>query len=303
MASFFDEIAKNRLKSVLLFLVFFALFTFVILLFSLFIGADPVSGMIIGAVLIVVYALFAYFMGGKMVLAISRAQKADPKQYHYLYDVVEGLSSAIQVKAPGVYIINDPNPNAFATGRDRNHAYVAVTTGLLSMMDKRELQGVLAHELSHVADNDILYMLVAVAFAGAIGLIAGLIRNSVLFGGFRAGGGNGRRDNGDIFIVIALLIGILAPLFALLLRLAISRRREYMADANGARLIRDPHALAGALKNIRDYTSNPQSQSVMHANDITSSLYFSNPLKGGFSGLFSTHPPIDDRIKRLEQMY
>ncbi len=303
MASFFDEIAKNRLKSALLFFIFFLLFTGIILLFALFLGVGPLGGLIIGIILVAVYALFAYFMGGKLVLKISRAQEADQKEYHYLYDIVEGLSSAIQVKMPGIYIINDPNPNAFATGRDRNHAYVAVTTGLLAMMDKKELQGVIAHEMSHVADNDILYMLVAVAFAGAIGLIAALIRNSVMFGGLRVGGGGGRRNNGDIIVVVALVIGILAPLFALLLRLAISRRREYMADANGARLIRDPHSLASALTKIRDYTKNPQSRPVMHANDITSSLYFSNPLKGGFSNLFSTHPPIDERIKKLQQMY
>jgi heat shock protein HtpX len=299
MVSFFDEIARNRLKSALLFFIFFVFFTGVILLFALFLGVGLIGGLIVGGAFVAVYAVFAYFMGGKMVLKISRAQKADPAQYHYLYDIVEGLSSATQVKMPEVYIINDPSPNAFATGRSRNHAYIAVTTGLLSMMDKRELQGVIAHELSHVADNDILYMLVAVAFAGAIGLIAAVIRNSVLFGGFRGGG----RRNGDLIVIIALVIGILAPLFAILLRLAISRRREYMADANGARLTRDPHSLAGALTKIKDYTNSPQTRPVAHANDITSSLYFSNPLKGGISNLFSTHPPIDERIKRLEQMY
>jgi heat shock protein HtpX len=302
MTSFFDEIARNRLKSALLFFIFFLFFTGIILVFALFLGVGPLGGLIIGAALVAVYALFSYFAGGAMVLKISRAQKADPKQYHYLYDVVEGLSSSIQVKMPGVYIINDPNPNAFATGRNRNHAYVAVTTGLLSMMDKKELQGVLAHELSHVQDNDILYMLIAVAFAGAIGLIAAVIRTSIMFGGLQVGGGR-RNGNNGIILLVALVLGILAPLFALLLRLAISRRREYMADANGARLIRDPHSLASALAKIRDYTKNPQTRPVMHANDITSSLYFSNPLKGGFSNLFSTHPPIDERIKRLQQMY
>ncbi len=301
MTSFFDEIARNRLKSALLLFVFFLFFTGIILLFAHVLGVGMLGGLIVGAVLVAAYALFAYFMGGKMVLKISRAQEADQKQYHYLYDIIEGLASAIQVKMPGVYVINDPNPNAFATGRNKNHAYIAVTTGLLSIMDKKELQGVIAHEMSHVADNDILYMLIAVVFAGAIGLIASSIRMSVMFGGFQARGG--RRNDGGLIMLIALVIGFLAPLFALLLRLAISRRREYMADANGARLIRDPHSLASALTKIRDYMKNPQSRPVMHANDITSSLYFSNPLKGGFSNLFSTHPPIDERIKKLQQMY
>jgi heat shock protein HtpX len=303
MASFFDEIARNGMKSALLFFVFFVFFAFVIMIFAFFLGTSVLGGLIIGAVIVAIYAIIAYFMGGKMVLKISKAQKADPGQYHYLYDIVEGLSSATQVKMPEVYIINDPNPNAFATGRNRNHAYIAVTTGLLSMMDKRELQGVIAHELSHVADNDILYMLVAVAFAGAIGMVAAIIRNSVFFMGVPMGG-NRRNGNGTIIVIIALIIGLLAPLFALLLRLAISRRREYMADANGSRLTRDPHSLASALSKIRDYTKNPQARPVMHANDITASLYFSNPLRAnGVTNLFSTHPPIDERINRLEHMY
>jgi heat shock protein HtpX len=203
------------------------------------------------------------------------------------------------VKTPEVYIINDANPNAFATGRDMKHASIAVTSGLLQIMNKRELQGVIAHEMSHVADNDIKYMLIAVVFAGAIGLIAGLIRNTFLFGGIR-----NERGNGGLVIVIALVIGLLAPLFALLLRLAISRRREYMADANGGRLTRDPHSLADALTKIKSYTQAPQSKPVAHANDVTASLYFSNPLRASnVVNLFSTHPPIDDRIKKLQQMY
>ncbi len=298
MVSFFDEIARNRLRSALLLAVFFLLFTGVVYLFALFLGAGP-FGLVVSAVLVALYAAFTYYAGDRIVLAVSRAQKADPKQYRYLYDVIEGLSSASQISMPAVYIINDPSPNAFATGRNRKHASVAVTTGLLSVMDKRELQGVIAHEMSHIADNDILYMLVAVVFAGTIGMIAAMIRNSILFGGLRGD----RRDGGAI-VLVALVVGLLAPLFALLLRLAISRRREYMADANGARLTRDPHALASALGRIRDYSKSPRAAPVMHANDITANLYFSNPLRAGnVANLFSTHPPIEERIKRLEHMY
>jgi heat shock protein HtpX len=302
MASFFDEIARNRIRSIILLLLFFGLFMLIIYLVVEALGGGPLA-IIVAAVLIALYAAFSYFAGSKMILKVSGAQKADPTQYHYLYDVVEGLALASQIKMPDVYIINDPNPNAFATGRNKKHASVAVTTGLLSMMSKKELQGVIAHEMSHIADNDILYLMIAVVFAGVIGLVAAVIRSMLFFGGLGAIEGRGR-NGGGIIILIALVVGLLAPLFALLLRLAISRRREYMADANGSRLIRDPHSLASALAKIRDYTKNPQARPVAHANDITASIYFANPLSAkSVSNLFSTHPPIDDRIKKLESMY
>lgn len=299
MTSFFDEIARNNLRSILLLALFFALFAAVIYIVVLALGGGPFA-IIICVILVAVYAAISYFAGSKVILKISGAQKADPKQYHYLYDIIEGLALASQIKMPDVYIINDPNPNAFATGRSKKHASVAVTTGLLAMMTKKELQGVVAHEMSHIADNDILYLMIAVVFAGVIGLVAAVARTMFFFGGI----GEARGRNGGIIIIIILVVGLLAPLFALLLRLAISRRREYVADANGSRLIRDPQSLASALEKIRDYSKNPQARPVAHANDITASLYFANPLRASsIVNLFSTHPPIDDRIKKLQQMY
>jgi len=233
---------------------------------------------------------------------MSRAQPADKTQYAQLYSIIEGLAMAEQIKMPDVYIINDPNPNAFATGRNKTHASVAVTTGLLSMMTKNELEGVLAHELSHIGDNDIQFMLFAIVFAGAIGIISAFVRNIFLFGML----GGGERGREGILLIIGLVVGLLAPLFALLLRLAISRRREYMADANGARLIRAPSYLASALKKIQAYEQKPVQQAppIKNANEITSSLYFANPLKAkSLMNLFSTHPPIEDRIAKLEAMY
>ena len=147
---------------------------------------------------------------------------------------------------PAVYIINDPNPNAFATGRDKKHASIAVTSGLLSMMNKSELEGVIGHEMSHVYNNDIQFMMIAVVFAGVIGLLAALIRNMFLFGGL---GGNNR--GGGYVLIIALVMSIIVPIIALMIRLAISRRREYMADANGARITRSPQSLASALQKIQ----------------------------------------------------
>ncbi|MDE1822713.1 MAG: M48 family metalloprotease [Candidatus Micrarchaeota archaeon] len=297
MASFFDEIARNNLKSILLMLLFSVLFAFVVYLFVIFLGGGIFS-LSIGLIFIIGYALFTYFAGDKVVLAVSRAKEADKGKYPQLYDVVEGLASAIQVPMPKVYIINDPNPNAFATGASRKKASVAVTSGLLSMMNRTELEGVLAHEMSHIQDNDMKFMMIAIVYAGVIGLVAAFIRNMLFWGV----GGN--RRSGGYLILIAILVGILAPIFAMLIRLAISRRREYMADANGARLIRNPAALAGALKKLLQYEKDPRSVPLANANELTASLYFSNPFKANsIMNLFSTHPPLQDRIDRLQKMY
>ncbi|MDE1860469.1 MAG: M48 family metallopeptidase [Candidatus Micrarchaeota archaeon] len=298
MASFFDEIARNRLKSILLMCIFSAIFFAVVYVLVLFFGGG-LLGIGIGAVIILFYAAFSYFAGSAVVLRVSGAQPAEKGKYPVLYAAVEGLASATQIPMPQVYVINDPNPNAFATGRNKKHASVAVTTGLLSMMNKDELQGVIGHEISHIADNDIQFMMIAVIFAGAIGLIAAIIRNSLFFG---FGGGNNR--NGGYIMIIAIVLSIIAPLIALLIRLAISRRREYMADANGARITRSPQSLASALKKIESYMKDPNATPVQKANEMTASLYFSNPLSvKSVMNLFSTHPPIDERIKRLQAMY
>jgi heat shock protein HtpX len=299
MASFFDEIAKNQMKSLVLMLLFALLFIGVVYAVVILFGGG-IFAFAFGFIIVILYALITYRYGDKVVLAVSRAKEADPKQYQTLYSVVEGLSLATQIKMPKVYIIDDPNPNAFATGR-RSAPSVAVTTGLLSIMNKQELQGVIAHEISHVADNDIQVMTVAIAFAGVIGLIAALMR-SMLFFGF--GGGGRRNDESGLIMIIALVIGLLAPFFALLIRLAISRKREYMADANGARITRDPGSLASALRKLKNYAANPNAQNVRHANEVTAPMYFTNPFtKSSIAGLFSTHPPLDERIKKLEQMY
>jgi len=299
MTSFFDEIARNRINSIILMAVFSAFFTAVIYLFVVFLGGGPISfGLAI--FLVIIYALVTYYTGDKLVLAVSRAKLADQTKYRTLYGIIEGLSSATQIPMPKVYIIEDPTPNAFATGRSKKLSSIAVTTGILSIMSKNELTGVLAHEMSHVADNDVQFMTIAIVFAGAIGIVSAFMRNIFFFGGM--GGDNNR--NGGILLLIAFVIGLLAPFFALLIRLAISRKREYMADANGARLTRDPHSLANALKKIRDYEKNPNTPQMQNVNEITANLYFSNPFKPeSFANLFSTHPPIEERIKKLEAMY
>lgn len=300
MSSFFDEIAKNKLKSMILLFLFGLLFIGIIFAVVLLLGGG-IFAFILGFAAVMLYALATYHFGDRLVLAVSGAKEADQKQYSTLYAIVDGLASATQIKMPRVYVIEDQNPNAFATGR-RGKPSIAVTTGLLSTMNRREVEGVIAHEISHVADNDIQVMTIAIAFAGVIGLIAALFRNMLFFG---FGGGGGRRNEGSgLIVLLAFIIGLLAPLFALLIRLAISRRREYMADANGARMTRDPASLASALKKLLDYSTSPGARPIRRANEMTAPMYFSNPFTGNsMLNLFSTHPPLKDRIAKLEQMY
>ncbi|MCL5011598.1 MAG: M48 family metalloprotease [Candidatus Marsarchaeota archaeon] len=294
MVSYFDQISRNKWKSILLMTGFFVLFVAVIFIFTLFLGLG-IFGLILSFILVGIYALITYYAGDKVILSISQAKEADRKQYPGLYNIVEGLALAQQLPIPKIYVMNEPNPNAFATGRSPKHASVVVTTGLLQIMNKDELEGVLAHEMSHVGNNDIQFMMIAIVFVGVIGIIAMFARSFLFFGG------GDRRDEG-IIIIIALIIGILAPIVATIVQLAISRKREYMADANGARLTRNPKGLSSALKKIQQYSQNPSGTPVKHATEVTSSLYFSNPLKG-VSNLFSTHPPIEERIKILDSMY
>jgi heat shock protein HtpX len=300
MASFFDEIARNKLKSIMLLVLFGLLFMGIIFALTLILGVGGLGVYLFFFGAVILYALFTYYYGDRIVLKVSGAKEADPKLYSNLYSIIDGIASAQQIKMPKVYVIDDANPNAFATGR-RSKPSIAVTSGLLSMMNRREIEGVIAHEISHVADNDIQVMTISIAFAGIIGVIAALFRGMLIFG---FGGGGRRNGDAGLLIIVALIVGLLAPLFALLIRLAISRRREYMADANGARITRDPASLASALKKLQAYSANPASRPVRRANEVTAPMYFSNPFTGkSLSNLFSTHPPLQDRIAKLEQMY
>ena len=304
MASFFDEIAANKLKSIIL-MVLFSLLFFAIIYAVVWLLGGGIFGLIVGGIVIIAYALFSYFYGASMVLKLSRAKPANEKDYPMLYDIIGGLAAAGQIKMPKVYVIDTKDPNAFATGRNKNNASVAVTTGLLAIMNRQELEGVLSHEISHIYNNDIQFMMLAVVFGGVIGIIAAVFRYSFFFGGF----GNDRGGNAGIVLLVELALAIIAPIVAMLIRLAISRRREYMADANGARMTRDPASLASALKKIKDFTQNPQKaaaaqQNGRYASPVTAYLYFSSPVSmKSITNLLSTHPPIDERIKRLQNMH
>lgn len=239
------------------------------------------------------YALLQYFLAAKLATAMNGAKEVTKREAPRLYRTVENLSIAAGIPMPKVYIMDDPAPNAFATGRDPNHAIVAATTGLLAIMDDDELEAVMAHELGHVRNYDIRVMMIVFGLVSAIGLIADMLLHLMWFGG-------NDEDNSPnpLFIVLGIAAAILAPFVALLVQLAVSRRREYLADGSGALLTRYPEGLASALEKIRDHGSVMRKQ-----NTATAHFFFANPLKGkSVAKLFSTHPPIEDRIAKLREM-
>jgi len=238
--------------------------------------------------------IFAYWNSDKVVVAMAGATPAESHEYADLHNIVENLAITAGLPKPKVFIINDPAPNAFATGRNKEHAVVAVTTGLLSMMNRTELEGVLAHELSHIGNRDMLVSTVAVVLVGFVSLASDFFLRSGLWGGNRD-----REDRGNaILAILALVLVVLAPIVATLLQLAVSRRREFLADASGALLTRYPEGLASALQKIGSY-----SQPLRRANTATAHLYISNPFGAratrGLARLFMTHPPIEERIAAL----
>ncbi|MFL6058371.1 MAG: M48 family metallopeptidase [Rubrobacteraceae bacterium] len=301
--TFRERIAINRRNSLILiaaFLAFVAVFGYVI--GWAWIG-DPVGaifGLVLAFIVGIVTGLATYYGGDRMVLAASRAREISHDEAPVLFNVVEEMAIAAGLSMPKVYIIDDSAPNAFATGRDPEHASVAVTSGLLEKLNRDELQGVIAHEMSHVGNFDIRYAMLVGILVGTTVLISDFFLRGLWFGG----GGRGRGDGGGyiqlIMMVIAIVFAILAPLFARLLQLSISRQREYLADASAVRLTRNPKGLADALQKISG-----DREVLEAANRATAHLYIVNPVKGfekRAKGLFSTHPPIEERIQILRFM-
>jgi heat shock protein HtpX len=305
--TFRERIARNRRNSLLLIAVFLAFIT----LFGYVIGfallGDPTRalvGLALALVVGVVAGLISYFAGDKMVLAASRAREVTHDDAPVLFNVVEEMSIASGLPMPKVYIVDDTAPNAFATGRDPEHATVAVTSGLLEKLDRDELQGVIAHEMSHVANFDIRYSMLVGILVGTTVLISDFFLRGLWFGGGGRGGGRRGGDGGGqaqiIMLLVAIVLAILAPLFARLLQLSISRQREFLADATAVRLTRNPKGLADALQKISG-----DREVLEVANRATAHLYIVNPIKRfekRSKGLFSTHPPIEERIKILRAL-
>jgi len=250
------------------------------------------NGLVIGLVLAGLMNFFSYWFSDKIVLAMYRAKPVGQAEVPGLYAVVEQLAAKAQIPMPKLYLIDEESPNAFATGRNPSHAAVACTTGILKLMTNDELEGVLAHELSHVRNRDILIGSIAATLAGAIGVLANLAHWGALFGGY---GSRDERNNGGNVIAL-LATAILAPIAATLIQLAVSRSREYQADQSGAELVGSPFGLASALEKL-----GKASQRIpMNANPATAHLFIVSPFSAAaFAKLFSTHPPLEERIRRL----
>ena len=283
---------RNILKTWFLMTFFFAL-VIVLGWFISYYFESP--GILYFAVFFAIFMnIFSYWFSDKIVLKLHKARLATRQEYFDLWNATENLSIAAGLPMPKLYIVEDSAPNAFATGRDSSHAVVAVTTGLLSILEKNELEGVIAHELSHIGNRDMLLSTVVVVLAGFITLVSDIFLRSRIHGG-------GGRDNGRagaVIVLVGLIFAILAPLAATLIRLAISRKREFLADASGALLTRYPEGLASALKKISSVPTPMRT-----ANDATAHLFISNPFGekriSGLHKLFMTHPPVEERVSAL----
>lgn len=285
----YNAIAANKRNTVLIMAVFVGLITGIGWIVSQFFGDTSITYWVLGGALM--YALIQYFAAGSLAVAMTGAQEIQKSDNPRLYRTVENLSITLGTPMPKVYIINDSAPNAFATGRNPKHAIVAATTGLLDIMDDRELNAVMAHEMGHVQNYDIRVSMIAFGLVSAIGILSDLALRMMFFGERREG------NNNPIVIVVGLVVIILAPIIAAIVQMAISRQREYLADATGAMTTRDSAGMASALNKLLHYGKPMQKQ-----NSATAQLFISNPLRPGFfARLFSSHPPLEDRIKRLTE--
>lgn len=294
----YEQIASNKRKSFFLILFFLGLIFALAWLFGELTNLGT-HGLTLAVVIAVVMTFGSYYSSDKIVLAISRARPVEKKDYPYLYNVVEGLAIAAGLPKPRCYIIDDTAPNAFASGRNPKNSVIVVTTGLLQKLNRAELEGVIAHEMAHIKNYDILVQTLAVVMVGIVALMSDWILRTFLWGGRR----RSSKDSGNIgaiIVVVGLILAIFSPFIAQLIRLAVSRKREFLADANGAFLTRYPPGLASALRKL-DADREP----LEAANKATAHLYIVNPLKdikGTVNKLFSTHPPIKERITALEKM-
>lgn len=298
MAKLYDYISINKRNSVLIIIAFILIvFALSYILGALF--GNSIFGLIVGFLIIIVMVLIGYYSGDSIILKMHKAKEVSKEEDPYLVNTVEGLAIAAGIPKPKVYMIKESSPNAFATGRNPEHASVTVTTGLREALNREELEGVIAHEISHIKNLDIRYMMLVTILAGSIVLISDFILRSFLWGGARSHD----RKGGNIVLVLILLglaLAILSPIIAQIIKFAASRQREYLADASGALLTRNPNGLANALKKIRD----AKDKVVDDANKATAHLFIENPLRGlgGMNNLFATHPDINSRIRRLEEM-
>ena len=291
MATLYTQQSKNVSRTWLLMSVFLVVVIGIGFFFSQYYGNPNILYFFV--IFAVGMNIFSYWNSDKIALALNHAKQIKEEDNRELWHIVENLSITAGLPIPKIYIIDDPAPNAFATGRNKEHAVVAVTTGILGLLDKTELEGVIAHELSHIGNRDILLSTVVVVLVGFISIVAHIFMRSMFFGRGR----NNDREGGGILMIIGIVLSILAPIFATLIQLAISRKREFLADASGALLTRYPEGLANALVKIGKYN-----QPMKYANEATAHLFIANPFgraSKNLSNLFNTHPPIEARVRAL----
>jgi heat shock protein HtpX len=297
----YEQIAGNKRKSFLLVFLFMALIFLLAWLFEQMAGMGT-GGLVAAVVIALLMTVGSYYASDKIVLAMSKARPVTKEEFPYLYNVVEGLTIAAGIPPPRCYVIDDTAPNAFATGRNPKHSVIVVTTGLLEKLSRVELEGVIAHEMSHIKNYDVLLQTLTVVMVGVVALLSDWMRRTFWWGGGRRRGSDKGKGSGGaaIILALALVMAILSPLIAQLIRFAVSRKREFLADASGAMLTRYPPGLASALRKI-----SADKEPLEAANKATAHLYIVNPLKdiaGPVNKLFSTHPPIEERIAALEKM-
>jgi heat shock protein HtpX len=296
----YHQIARNKRKSVLvvvLFLLFWVLAGAAIGLLVGQSGGTALTGTVVLGVLALLAMLYSYYLGDRTVLAVSGARAADPAQYPELHNIVEALSIGAGLPKPAVYVIDDPSPNAFATGRDPRHAAITATTGLLQLMNREELEGVIAHEMSHVRNYDVRLLLIVSTMVALAGLIASFAWRAAWFSG-----GRRSRDSGQIgllIIAVAAVFSLISLLLGPLMELALSRSRESLADASGVELTRNPAGLLGALRKLA-----ANEHPLQNYNHATAAMYIDDPLEHHhhFAHLWDTHPPIEERIAALERI-
>ncbi|MCR4276855.1 MAG: M48 family metallopeptidase [Candidatus Roizmanbacteria bacterium] len=294
----YNQISENKVKTFLIMFFFILIFSSFFFLLGKYFDS-PWGYFFLGLFISSISSVGSYFYGDKLVLLTTGAKPADKKTYFNFYTVAENLSVAAGLPKPTLYVIDDPSPNAFATGRDPAHAIVCATTGLLQMMDRTELEGVIAHEMSHIKNFDILLASIVAVLVGTLALVSDWVIRSMWWN--RRSDSDSRSNRNPIFFVLLVISLILTPIIATIIQLAISRRREYLADASASLLTRYPEGLARALEKLKQ-----NSQPLNQATSSTAHLFIDNPFKkksaSFFVNLFSTHPPIEDRIRILKSM-
>jgi len=294
MAKLYDAISANKWKSRILIASLFLLVLGMLIAISYMVDLGT-AGILIALLVAAAYAVVGYYASDSLVLSISGAKPVEKTEFPYLCNTIDAVAIGAGVPSPKAYVIYDDAPNAFATGRDPEHSAIAVTTGLLKMMDRSELEGVIGHEMAHIKNFDTRFATITVIMVGMIAIIGSLAWRMMFFGGGRRN--NDRGGGAGILMILGLVFVILAPIAAQFVRFAISRKREYLADASGVLITRHPDGLISALEKLKNVNMR-----VDLASDATAPLYFVNPISNKLSGLFATHPPLEDRIKELKAM-